>query len=52
VTAQRLDGTATAQKIREDVARGVLALRKEAGVTPGLTGSVSKTYDGATTATL
>jgi methylenetetrahydrofolate dehydrogenase (NADP+)/methenyltetrahydrofolate cyclohydrolase len=37
MTARRLDGTATAKEIRDEVARGVLALRRDAGVTPGLT---------------
>jgi methylenetetrahydrofolate dehydrogenase (NADP+)/methenyltetrahydrofolate cyclohydrolase len=37
VTARRLDGTATAAEIRESVSRGVLALRREGGATPGLT---------------
>jgi methylenetetrahydrofolate dehydrogenase (NADP+)/methenyltetrahydrofolate cyclohydrolase len=32
-----LDGTATAKAIREEVARGIVKLRAEAGVTPGLT---------------
>ena len=37
MTAQRLDGTAAATAIRDEVARGVALLRLEAGVTPGLT---------------
>jgi len=37
MTARRLDGTATAQEIREEIARGVASLRQDAGVTPGLT---------------
>jgi len=37
MTARRLDGTATAKKIRDEVARGVALLRRDAGVTPGLT---------------
>jgi methylenetetrahydrofolate dehydrogenase (NADP+)/methenyltetrahydrofolate cyclohydrolase len=37
MTAQRLDGTATAAAIRTEVAAGVASLRREAGVTPGLT---------------
>jgi len=37
MTARRLDGTATAKEIRDEVARGVLALRRDAGATPGLT---------------
>jgi methylenetetrahydrofolate dehydrogenase (NADP+)/methenyltetrahydrofolate cyclohydrolase len=36
VTARRLDGTATAREIRDQVAIGVAALHREAGVTPGL----------------
>ena len=37
MTAERLDGTATAREIRDEVARGVVAFREETGVTPGLT---------------
>ncbi len=37
MTAQRLDGTAAATAIRDEVAGGVALLRLEAGVTPGLT---------------
>jgi methylenetetrahydrofolate dehydrogenase (NADP+)/methenyltetrahydrofolate cyclohydrolase len=37
MTARRLDGTATAKEIREEIARGVASLRQDAGVTPGLT---------------
>jgi methylenetetrahydrofolate dehydrogenase (NADP+)/methenyltetrahydrofolate cyclohydrolase len=37
VTAARLDGTAAARAIREDVAGGVARLREDEGVTPGLT---------------
>jgi len=37
VTARRLDGTATAREVRGDVAAGVAALQRGAGVTPGLT---------------
>jgi len=37
VTARRLDGTATAREIRGEVAAGVAALQRSAGVTPGLT---------------
>jgi len=37
VTAQRLDGTAAAAAIRDEVATGVALLRRDAGVTPGLT---------------
>jgi methylenetetrahydrofolate dehydrogenase (NADP+)/methenyltetrahydrofolate cyclohydrolase len=37
MTARRLDGTLAAAEIREDVGRGVVALRRDAGVTPGLT---------------
>ena len=37
MTAQRLDGTATAAEIRDEVGRGVALLRKDAGVIPGLT---------------
>ena len=36
MTARRLDGTATAKAIREDVARGIDALRAAKGITPGL----------------
>jgi methylenetetrahydrofolate dehydrogenase (NADP+)/methenyltetrahydrofolate cyclohydrolase len=37
VTAKRLDGTATAAAIRQEVAQGVVALRRDSGLTPGLT---------------
>jgi methylenetetrahydrofolate dehydrogenase (NADP+) / methenyltetrahydrofolate cyclohydrolase len=37
VTARRLDGTAAARTIREEVSRGVSSLRERSGVTPGLT---------------
>ena len=37
MTAQRLDGTAAAAAIRDEVATGVALLRRDAGVTPGLT---------------
>jgi len=37
VTARRLDGTATAKAVREEVGRGVAALRESTGVTAGLT---------------
>ena len=37
MTARRLDGTATAAAIREEVGRGVVVLRRDARVTPGLT---------------
>jgi methylenetetrahydrofolate dehydrogenase (NADP+) / methenyltetrahydrofolate cyclohydrolase len=37
VTAQRLDGTAAAAAVRDEVAKGVALLRRDAGVTPGLT---------------
>ena len=36
MTARRLDGRATAREIRDTVAEGVAALRRSAGVTPGL----------------
>jgi methylenetetrahydrofolate dehydrogenase (NADP+)/methenyltetrahydrofolate cyclohydrolase len=36
VTARRLDGTAAAREIRDQVALGVAALRRDTGVTPGL----------------
>jgi methylenetetrahydrofolate dehydrogenase (NADP+)/methenyltetrahydrofolate cyclohydrolase len=37
MTARRLDGTATAAAIRDEVGRGVALLRQATGVTPGLT---------------
>jgi methylenetetrahydrofolate dehydrogenase (NADP+)/methenyltetrahydrofolate cyclohydrolase len=37
VTARRLDGTATAREVRQEVAAGVASLQRSAGVTPGLT---------------
>jgi methylenetetrahydrofolate dehydrogenase (NADP+) / methenyltetrahydrofolate cyclohydrolase len=37
VTARRLDGAATAKAILAEVARDVASLRRDAGVTPGLT---------------
>ena len=37
MTARRLDGAATAKAVLDDVARGVASLRRDAGVTPGLT---------------
>jgi methylenetetrahydrofolate dehydrogenase (NADP+)/methenyltetrahydrofolate cyclohydrolase len=37
MTARRLDGTEAARAIRDDVARGVASLRRETGVTAGLT---------------
>jgi len=37
MTARRLDGTATAAAIRDEVGRGVCLLREDTGVTPGLT---------------
>ena len=37
MTARRLDGTATARAIREEVARGVAELRSRTGKAPGLT---------------
>jgi methylenetetrahydrofolate dehydrogenase (NADP+) / methenyltetrahydrofolate cyclohydrolase len=37
MSAIKLDGTATARTIREEVARGVAALRASTGVAPGLT---------------
>jgi len=36
VTARRLDGTATAKAIREEVARGIVELHSAKGITPGL----------------
>ncbi len=37
MSARRLDGTATARAIRDEVTRGVAALKRERGATPGLT---------------
>ena len=37
MTARRLDGTATAKEIRDEVGRGVASLRDASGTTPGLT---------------
>jgi methylenetetrahydrofolate dehydrogenase (NADP+)/methenyltetrahydrofolate cyclohydrolase len=37
VSARRLDGTEAANAIRDDVARGVASLRRDTGVTAGLT---------------
>jgi methylenetetrahydrofolate dehydrogenase (NADP+)/methenyltetrahydrofolate cyclohydrolase len=37
MTAQRLDGTAAAAAIRAEVTAGVTSLRRDTGVTPGLT---------------
>ena len=37
MTARRLDGTATALAIREEIGHGVVSLRQRSGVTPGLT---------------
>jgi methylenetetrahydrofolate dehydrogenase (NADP+)/methenyltetrahydrofolate cyclohydrolase len=37
MTARRLDGTAAAQAIRDEVGLGVAALRRDRGVAPGLT---------------
>ena len=37
MTAQRLDGTAAATATRDEVAAGVASLRRDGGVTPGLT---------------
>ena len=37
MTARRLDGTATAREVRQQVAAGVASLQRSAGVTPGLT---------------
>jgi methylenetetrahydrofolate dehydrogenase (NADP+)/methenyltetrahydrofolate cyclohydrolase len=37
VTARRLDGTAAALAMRQEIGRGVAALRQRSGVTPGLT---------------
>jgi methylenetetrahydrofolate dehydrogenase (NADP+)/methenyltetrahydrofolate cyclohydrolase len=37
VTARRLDGTAAAKEIRDEVGRGVASFRDDSGTTPGLT---------------